>query len=81
MEETTLFFLSVCVIIVTHLWLPAIHDREEEKGTRDDEERGRGEEGGGGGLEWGEMSLGAAGVLVSEKREEDKEERKNKRAC
>lgn len=28
-----------------------------------------------------EMSLGAAGVLVSGKKEEDKEERKNKRAC
>lgn len=37
-----IFFLSVCVIIVTHLWLPAIHDREEEKGRRDDEEGGGG---------------------------------------
>lgn len=32
-------------------------------------------------MERGETSLEAAGVLVSEKREEDKEERKNKRAC
>lgn len=34
-----------------------------------------------GGGEGGGMSLGPAGVLILEKREEDKEERKNKRAC
>lgn len=32
-------------------------------------------------MQRGEMSLGAAGVLVSEKWEEDKDERKNKKAC
>lgn len=45
-ENDVIFFPSVCVIIVTHLWLPAIHDREEEKGRRDDED----EDVGGGGL-------------------------------
>lgn len=48
------FFPSVCVIIVTHLWLPAIHDREGEEGMMR--------------REGGDVSLGAAGVLVSEKK-------------
>lgn len=68
MEETTLFF-SECMCNYCHTPVTPRHPRQGRRGGMMRREEGE------------EMSLGAAGVLVSGKKEEDKEERKNKRAC
>lgn len=63
-----IIFLSVCVIIATHLWLlPSSTGWEEERGR---ERHGEGER---------EMSFGATGVLISRRREKKGGRKKKER--